>query len=179
MFTPINSIQGYISGGGGNSAPTHVTGKYGAFYDTTIQAATLTNTAYAMQYNSLDFANGVQINNNALAQPTRIQVLADGYYNFQFSAQLVKTTGGGGVSTVDIWLRKNNNTDLPWTNSSVTMRNNGDKIIASWNFLVQLLTFDYIEIMFAADTTGITIDSAAAASPHPETPSVILTVWQI
>jgi hypothetical protein len=66
--------------------------RYGAFYDTTTQAATVINTPTAITFNTTDLSNGVFI-----GSPTsRIVVDSEGVYNFALSFQIDKTSGGIG-----------------------------------------------------------------------------------
>ena len=73
---------------------------YGAFQDTTDQAATTISASYAMKYDTTDYTNGVYVSNDS-----RINVRNAGIYNVQFSAQFKNTTNDG--QDVDIWFRKN------------------------------------------------------------------------
>jgi hypothetical protein len=63
--------------------------RYGSFYDTTTQTATVINTATAITFNTTDLSNGVFI-----GTPTsRIVVDTEGLYNFAISFQIDKTSG--------------------------------------------------------------------------------------
>ena len=64
--------------------------RYGTFYDTTTQTAAAINTAYPLTFNTTDLSFGVR-----RGTPTsRIYVDSEGIYNFQFSLQLDKVSGG-------------------------------------------------------------------------------------
>ena len=142
---------------------------YGSFYDTTTQTAAVINTAYAMTFNTTDLSYGVYV-----GSPTsRIYVVGDGVYNFQFSAQLDKTSGGAGL--VYIWFRVNG-VDVPNSASQVRLQNNNSELLAAWNIILNLKSGDYFEIMWSVDDTGIILLAQAAAAPVPAIPSVILTV---
>lgn len=142
---------------------------YGSFYDTTTQTAAAINTAYAMTFNTTDLSYGVYV-----GSPTsRIYVVGDGIYNFQFSAQLDKTTGGVGL--IYIWFRVNG-VDVANSASQVRLQNNNAELLAAWNIILKLKAGDYFEIMWSVDDLGVVILSQAASSPVPAIPSVILTV---
>ena len=58
--------------------------RYGSFYDTTTQTATVINTATAITFNTTDLSNGVFIGSPA----SRIVVDSEGIYNFDTSFHL-------------------------------------------------------------------------------------------
>ena len=143
--------------------------RFGSFSDTTDQLAAATNTAYAMTFDTTDISVGV-----TRGTPTsRIYVDTSNVYNIQFSAQLDTTVSGSHLTW--IWLRVNG-TDVPNSASQVRTQGNNDALVAAWNFLVQLNAGDYIELMWASDSTGVFLNAAASAAFRPAIPSVILTV---
>jgi hypothetical protein len=96
-----------------------------------------------------------------------------GTYNFQFSAQLLKS--GGGSGNVYIWYRVNG---ASAANSAtiVTLPGGSSAVVAAWNFVVELNAGDYFELVWSTNNTGCEIHAAAASAPVPAIPSVILTV---
>lgn len=143
--------------------------KFGVFYDMTTQTATATNTAYAITYNTTDISNGV-----TLSTPTsRIQVNTDGIYDFQFSLQIINTSGG--AHSVFIWYRING-VDAENSATEIRIEGNNTEQFAAWNFVVSLSASDYFELMWSVDDTAIQIKTFAAAAPSPAVPSVIMTV---
>lgn len=104
---------------------------------------------------------------------SRIQVTAAGVYNIQFSAQLDKTSGGVGLTS--LWIRKNG-VDVPDSAGQTRLQGNNAELVAAWNWLINLAANDYIELMWAGDDTSIVLLATAAAAPVPGIPSVILTV---
>lgn len=143
--------------------------RYGTFYDTTTQTAAAINTAYALTFNTTDLSFGVR-----RGTPTsRIYVDSEGVYNFQFSLQLDKVSGGVGLFY--LWARING---LDQTNSATQIRIQGNnaETVAAWNFVYKMNAGDYFELVWSVDTTDITIQAFAAAPPVPGIPSAILTV---
>jgi hypothetical protein len=153
--------------------------KYGSFYDKTIQTALVANTAYAIKLNSTDntATNGFAIGTDGLGNPTLIKASAAGVYNIAFSAQLRRTSGGSS-ETVDFWFKRDG-VDVAWSNTSVTVQANAGLLVAAWNFFVQMDAGTEVQLMWSTTATSINIQAAPAASPHPETPSVILTVNRV
>jgi hypothetical protein len=152
------------------NTPQLIRHRYGSFYDTTTQTAAAINTAYAMTFNSTDLTQGV-----TLGSPTsRVYVDTVNTYNIQFSAQIVNTSGGG-AHRIWIWLRKNG-ADVPNTTTVVRVQGSNSEAVAAWNFLLEMNQGDYFELMWAADNTGVQLQTFAASGFYPAVPSVILTV---
>ena len=143
--------------------------RYGSFYDTTTQNAAATNTAYPVRINSTDISEGVYI-----GTPTsRVYVDRVGTYNFQFSAQLLKS--GGGSGNVYIWYRVNG-ADIANSATIVTLAGSSSAVVAAWNFVVEMNAGDYFELVWSTNNTNCEIHATGASSPVPAVPSVILTV---
>ena len=142
---------------------------HGSFLDTTTQTQSATGTAKAITFNTTSLTNGVTV-----GTPTsRIVVSTSGTYNFQFSLQLDKSSGAAGHTY--IWPRVNG-VDITNSGSEVAIQGTTAETIAAWNFVLQLNTDDYFELVWSVDDTNIQIKAVAAASPVPAIPSVILTV---
>jgi D-ribose pyranose/furanose isomerase RbsD len=143
--------------------------RYGSFYDTTTQTATVINTATAVTFNNTDLSNGVY-----LGTPTsRIIVDSEGIYNFDTSFQLDKTTGG--TAEFYFWFRLNG-VDVPDSASQIRIQGNNAEIFSSLNYFFDLKANDYVELMFSTTSLSVEIAAFAAAAPHPGIPSIILTV---
>jgi hypothetical protein len=143
--------------------------RYGSFYDTTTQVATVINTATAITFNTTDLSQGVFI-----GSPTsRIVVDSEGVYNFDTSFQIDKTSGGTAV--FDFWFRLNG-VDVANSASRITIQGNNAEIFSSLNFFFDLKANDYIELMFAVTDLSVELKTFPAAVPHPGIPSIILTV---
>lgn len=149
-----------------------VQANYGMFYDTTTQIPAGTGTAYAITFNTTAFSRGVRRGSTT----SQIFIQNPGLYNFAFSIQLDKTTGGDGI--FDVWLRKNG-TDIADSASRVRIKGNDAEVFVGANIFVEMSNGDYMEMMYAVDTTSIRIQYFAAASPVPAIPSIILTVNQV
>jgi len=143
--------------------------RYGSFYDTTTQTATVVNTAKAITFNNTDLSNGVY-----LGSPTsRVYVDTPGIYNFDTSFQLDKTLGGTG--NFYFWFRLNG-TDVPDSASRIRIQGNDNEIFSSLNYFFNLNAGDYVELIFSVDDLTVELTAAAAVAPVPAIPSIILTV---
>ena len=151
---------------------------YGAFQDSTDQAAASTTVAYPMTFNTTDYSNGVYLSNSS-----RLNVRNAGVYNLQFSAQLENQDNA--QHDVDIWFRKNG-TNIANSNSIFTVpaRKSASifgHVIAALNFYIELAANDYVEIVWKAENTLVSIEQTPAQSSptRPATPSIIATMQAI
>jgi len=154
------------------------TGYHGAFQDNTTQTAISANTAYPVKFNTTDLSNGVTIVNDGSGNPTRITLANTGIYNLQFSLQLEKVSGSSNF-IVDVWLRKNG-IDIPDTTGKVVLTgsSSASPVVAAWNYLLDLISSDYVQLMWSTTNTNAVILAATATPPHPGIPSSILTITQ-
>jgi hypothetical protein len=154
------------------------TGYHGAFQDNTTQTAISANTAYPVKFNTTDLSNGVSIVNDGSGNPTRVTLANAGIYNLQFSLQLEKVSGSGNF-IVDIWLRKNG-VDIAQTTGKVVLTGSSgaSPIVAAWNYLLDLISTDYVQLMWSTSNTNAVILASTATPPHPAIPSSILTITQ-
>ena len=148
---------------------------YGAFQDSTDQAAANTTTAYAITFDTTDYSNGITLSNSS-----RLNVSQAGIYNVQFSIQFKNTTNDTQDS--DVWFRKNG-TDIDKSNTRFGMvprKSSGDPShsVAAMNFMISLAESDYIQIMWRPSDIGVSIEQyPAGTSPtRPAIPSIIATV---
>ena len=148
---------------------------YGAFQDGTDQTAANTTTAYAITFDTTDYANGITLSNTS-----RLNVSQGGLYNVQFSVQFKNTTND--TQDVDIWFRKNG-TDIANSGSRFGLaprKSAGDPshMIGALNYFVDLAESDYLQLMWRPSDVGVSIEHfAAGTSPtRPAIPSIIATV---
>jgi hypothetical protein len=148
---------------------------YGQFSDTTTQSGSA-NTAYAMKFNTTDFAL-----NTRIVSESRITVDNTGIYNIQFSAQLGNTAN----TTVDfdIWFAYTGS-NIANSNTQVTLNKvpgSVGRLVAAWNVATPIQANDYIEIYWSCTgATGQIQSSPAATGPtRPAIPSTIATLTQI
>ena len=145
---------------------------YAMMYDTTNHVAAAPNTAYAITFNTTAYARGIR-----RGSPTsRILCNRPGIYNFTFSAQLDKTSGG----TANVWMwGRVNGVDIADSASRQQIQGNNAEAIMTVNFYAQMSNGDYFELMYAVDDVSVYILAETATAFAPAVPSVILTVNQV
>ncbi len=143
--------------------------RFGSFFDTTTQTATVINTGTAITFNSTDLSQGVYLG----ATTSQIYVDSEGVYNFALSIQLDKITGG--TAEFYIWFSLNgvNVTDSA---SQIRIQGNNAEVFSSLNYFLDLKAGDYVEVKFSVTDLSVQLLSVAAAAPHPGIPSIIMTV---
>jgi len=182
-----NTLQGLQGGNVGGTEYYHLSASqynslispnYGAFQDSTTQSVASTTTAYPITFNTTDYSSNV-----TMVSSSRITFTVAGLYNIQFSLQLSNLANS--TEDVDVWFRLNG-TDVPKSNSIFGLaprKNVTDPyhVIAAINFYIQVAATNYVELMWRASNTAVTIKAQGAqTSPtRPETPSAIVTVNQI
>jgi hypothetical protein len=160
-----------------SSAAYNDNAPYGAFQDGTDQTITSTTTAYEMKLGTTDYTNGVYVSNTS-----RINVRNAGVYNLQWSGQFENSASQ--IHDVSVWLRKNG-TNIAGSTGFVSVPNShggvAGTIIAGWNYFVDLAANDYIEIMWSATNTSISIQyyPAGTSPTRPTTASVIATMQYV
>ena len=141
---------------------------YGAFVSTQDQTIATVGTPQAVTFNITNVSRGVSVVSNS-----RIYVTKQGVYNFQFSLQVDKTSGGTG--SIWIWPRVNG-VGIADSASIVTNKDNNSETVPAWNFVLALNAGDYFELMWDVDTADLRLEYFAASATVPEIPSAILTV---
>lgn len=158
----------------------HLSFPYGQFQSQTDQTIAALDVAYAVTYDQSDFLGGV-----TLSSGSRLTVPNEGVYAVTFSIQFKNTTND--LQDIDIWMRKNG-TDIPDTNSQFSIparksTGNPSHLIATTTIMVELAANDYIQLMWHATSTSVTLEhfpavtySAGVTPAIPATPSAIVQV---
>ena len=145
---------------------------YGEFTKTTDQTPALTNTAYALTFDNTETAEGISIGSPA----SQIVVVQSGLYQFDATIQI--SSQNSNAKNIWIWFRKNG-TDIANSARLVTININNGYVPVGLAEFFSLAANDYIELMFASNDTGITVDNVAATAFAPAAPAVVLAVSQI
>jgi hypothetical protein len=163
------SFTGCTRGQYSSSNAAHVTGVYVA----EAQAATA---PVALLMTETTSSNGVVLDP---ADASKIVFETAGYYNIQFSAQLLSFDNA--VDNVTLWFSQNG-VDIPYSAGIGTIPARVSAsvpatAIISWNIIIPVEADDYIQLYFASDSgKTLAVTYPPGASPvHPISPSVILT----
>lgn len=148
-----------------HGAPTRYVG---AWYSNVTQPPAGKNVETPVYWSTPTIENGI----TCAPGDYRVIVDAPGVYDFQFSVQADKLTGGKGL--LFIWCRISG-TDVPWSASRVAIQGNDAEMVPAWDFQLEMLAGQSFELYWATDDVDIELTAYAATGFCPATPSAILT----
>jgi len=130
------------------------------------------NTAYALTFDTPTNAVGISLGTPS----SRIVFSEAGEYLLSFTAQIASTSS----STVNFWFwPRKNGTDVAGSTIKAALHQNNATTVVSRSALFTLEENDYIEVMWAVDSTSGFLDNAAATAFAPSTPSATLSITRI
>ena len=140
---------------------------------TTDATPTAANTALALTFSVLGpVSSGFTLGTPA----SRIVAQYAGLYSVSVSFQI--ESGSASTKTAWAWVRKNG-VDIGNSAIKLTIASNSDIITASRSLTVSMAANDYVEMMFAADSTSIFLSASPATSFAPATPSAVVSIIQV
>jgi hypothetical protein len=138
---------------------------------TTDQTAAAINTAYALTYTS-SIAEGVTNGTPA----SRIVFAEAGQYMISFSAQIASTSS----STVNFWFwPRINGTDVTGSTMKNALHQNGSVLVVSRSAIFDVSAGDYLEAMWAVDSTSGFLDATAATAFAPAAPASTIAITRL
>ena len=165
------TFTGITRGAYGSSQASHTAGVYVA----EAQPVPSSTTELVVSLTATDTANGIDLDPTDI---TKVVAAVAGYYNIQFSAQLL--TFDSSIDNVTLWFRQNG-VDVPYSAGIVSIPAiHGGKpgaAIVSWNLVMALNAGDYFQLIMASES-GNTVAATyppGTAPVHPASPSIILT----
>jgi hypothetical protein len=142
----------------------------GLFWDNADQALADVNVAQPVRFNQTYLDSGMSINGLTTSE---ITVDYNGVYNFQFTGQV--RSGSAASKIIFVWLRRND-VDVGYSAREYILSGSGGIIEIAWSFNIDLLTGQYIQIMWAGNDIDLSLDAVAPTSPHPGIPSAVVAV---
>lgn len=137
----------------------------------TDQTAASTNTAYALTYTS-SVADGVTNGTPS----SRLVFQEAGQYMISFSAQIASTSS----STVNFWFwPRVNGTDVTGSTMKNALHQNGSVLVVSRSAIFDLSAGDYLEAMWAVDSTTGFLDATAATAFAPAAPASTIAITRL
>lgn len=137
----------------------------------TDQTAALANTAYALTYTS-SVADGVTNGTPS----SRLVFEETGQYMISFSAQIASTSS----STVNFWFwPRVNGTDVTGSTMKNALHQNGSVLVVSRSAIFDLSAGDYLEAMWAVDSTSGFLDATAATAFAPAAPASTIAITRL
>ena len=138
---------------------------------TTDQTAAAINTAYALTYTS-SIADGVTNGTPA----SRLVFGEAGQYMISFSAQIASTSS----STVNFWFwPRVNGVDVSGSTMKNALHSNTSVLVVSRSAIFDLQAGDYLEAMWAVDSTSGFLDATAATAFAPSAPASTIAITRL
>ena len=138
---------------------------------TTDQTAASANTAYALTYTS---SSAEGITNGTPA--SRLVFEEAGQYMVNFSAQIASTSS----STVHFWFwPRVNGTDVTGSTMKNALHQNGSVLVVSRSAIFEFSAGDYLEAMWAIDSTSGFLDATAATAFAPAAPASTIAITRL
>ena len=137
----------------------------------TDQTAASTDTAYALTYTA-QIADGITNGTPA----SRLVFGEAGQYTVSFSAQF----GSSSASTVNFWFwPRINGTDVPGGAMKNSLHQNGSVTVVSQSIILDVAAGDYLEAMWAVDSTSGSLDASAATAFAPAAPASTILITRL
>jgi hypothetical protein len=140
----------------------------GLFFSTQDQTLAATNTGYAITFNNSYLNNAISV-----VSSSRITCTVGGIYCFQLSAQ-VKSTNSSSKQ-IYLWIKRDG-TNIGYSTRQLTLSGSDNHMPMNWSFNIDVSKDSYIELIWAASDTGVTIETTSATSPHTGISSAVLAV---
>jgi hypothetical protein len=135
------------------------------------QTAASINTAYALTYTS-SAAEGITNGTPA----SRIVFEEAGEYMISFSAQIASTSS----STVNFWFwPRVNGVDVAGSTMKNALHQNGATLVVSRSVIFNFAAGDYLEAMWAVDSTSGFLDATAATAFAPAAPASTIAITRL
>ena len=138
---------------------------------TTNQTAAAANTAYTLTYTP-SVQDGITNGTPA----SRIVFEEGGEYMVAFSAQIASTSS----STVNFWFwPRVNGVDVAGSTMKNALHQNGSVLVVSRSAIFTFAADDYLEAMWAVDSTSGYLDAAAATAFAPAAPASTISITRL
>jgi len=131
------------------------------------------DTAYAITYDTPSFADGVSLDGT---NPERIVFDEGGIFLLSFTAQISSTSGS--TVTFRFWPRING-VNIAGSTIVAKLHQNDASTVVSREALFQVSAGDYLEVMWATDSTDGYIHAFPGTAYAPSAPSTTLGVTRI
>jgi hypothetical protein len=165
FFTKIASALRALFGPAGTR---YIDSPNGLFFSTQDQTLAASNTGYAITFNNTYLNNSISV-----VSSSRVTCEIGGIYCFQLSAQ-VKSTNSSSKQ-IYLWIKRDG-TNIGYSTRQLTLSGTDNHMPMNWSFNIDISANSYVELIWAASDTNVTIESTTATSPHTGISSAVLAV---
>ena len=147
-------------------------GGYASFNSTEDQTVATVDTATNVTFNTTGYSDDITIDSNN----ERITFGHAGIYSISFSVQVTSDSS----SAKELWFwPKVNGSNVDGSTIKVSIKDSHTTVVMSRTAIFSFDASDYLEVMWASDSTDVTLEAFAATSFAPATPSVVLSATRI
>ena len=143
---------------------------YAQILKTTNQTAATADTAYALTWDDITFADGITLDP---ADSTKIVFAEGGKFIVGFTAELQSSSAN--AKSVWFWPRVNG-TDSDGSTIKTTLKLNGEEIVVSSSAIFEIASGQYLQSMFAVSDVAITITAPATTAFAPASTAATLSI---
>lgn len=148
-------------------------GDYAGFSNTSDITASSSNTAYPINWNTTVSAQGISLNGS---DTSKIEFTHGGVYHINFVATICSSSG----STKALYFfPRVNGTDIAGAGIVSTIHENGQKKVVARNGMFEVSAGDYLQAVWATDSTSAWLEADSATAFSPSVPSVTITISQL
>lgn len=145
---------------------------FGRFRDFTNQSAAEINTPYAVRFGQTAISSGFHIDT---VHTSRVVAEFTGLY--KFDPRLQFTSSNSSIAKIWVWYRVDG-VDAVGTGTEYTIQSNGGIVVVTLPYIVSLQAGQYFELMWAVNSTNVSLLSPVATSFAPGTPCAVVAVTQ-
>ena len=144
---------------------------YGEFYNTTGVTPAAANTAYALNWDGANIADGISV------AGTQLTVSESGLY--QFNARVQFSSTNSNIKSAWVWWRLNGTTTYANSATIGTLSDNNGYLVIRNSKFFSLAAGDYIELMWAVDNTALSPTNVAPTAFAPDAPCALVEITQV
>lgn len=169
-FAQLDSINSNVLGRFGGQ---YIDQPNGLFFSQITQTLAGANVATPVTFSGTYLDNGIRL---ASPSTSAITVDAAGIYNFQLTAQLESTNSS--AKNVFLWIKRDG-ANINYSAQAYTIAGSGTKFTMMWNFIIDLLVGQTIEMEWSSADTTVSLAAMTPSSPHPGVPSAVMSVMYV
>lgn len=145
---------------------------FARFRDTTNQKNPVINTPRKITFNETKISSGFYLDPS---NPSRVVAENNGLYKFDVRLQF--TSSNSSAAKIWTWYRVDG-VDGEGTATQYTIQSNGSTIVTNLPYIVSLQAGQYFEVMWASDSTNVSLYAPPATSFCPAIPSAVIALTQ-
>jgi hypothetical protein len=168
LRTFFSALANALRGLTGDAGAQYLDAPNGLFFNTTSHTPAATNTGYPVTFGATYLGHHVRVESGSRITPD-----VPGIYSFSYSGQLTSTNSS--AKQVCLWLRRNGQ-DIAYSTHFYTISGSGTTAEMNWIFEIDLQAEDYIELVWSASDTAVTLTATAPNGVHPGGASSVLSV---